>query len=208
MLMHSMRNRNTEKPQYNSPNPFENQPRRRLSNKNKFIFIIAGAVVVIGVGVWLAWPTISGWFGSAQSEQQGPPPIAEVDEQTKRYLAVQDEATNLTETKGKEAAREFVDEKIAAADTNQEKAMLLVYKSTISSDVPGAPLQYAHEADELNPSFTSASALASYYELAGDNANALKYYKLMLERSEDDFQTKYPDDYASIQKKITFLENK
>ena len=131
----------------------------------------------------------------------------EVDEETKRYIAVQNEATDIVESQGRDAARDFVDEKIASVESDEEKAMLLIYRGNLSSDIPGAPLDYAQQAEDLSPSFTSASALATYYELEGDNENAIKYYKLMLERASEDFAEQYPDDYATINKKITYLES-
>lgn len=207
MLMHSMRSKNTETPQNNAPNPFAEQPRRRLSNKNKVWFIVAGAVILLGVGTWLAWPTLSGFFGNTKNDTETPQQVIEVDEETKRYIAVQDEATDIVAEEGREAAREFVDEKIASVESDEEKAMLLIYKGTLSSDIPGAPIEYAQQAEDLSPSYTSASALATYYELEGDNANAIKYYKLMLERATPDFAEQFPDDYATINKKINYLES-
>ena len=154
----------------------------------------------------MAWPTISGWFAKTEAPQDVPTRVGDVDEKTKRFLAVQNEAADITNTKGNEAARAFVDQKIAMTEEKDEKAMLLVYKSTISSDVPGAPLSYAQEAEIIAPSFESASALSTYYQLAGDNANALKYAKLMLERATPDYPETYPDDYAAAQKRIKYLE--
>lgn len=207
MLKHSMRNRQTESAQHNAPTPFAVQPKRRLALKTRGRLVVILVLLLIGVGVWLTWPTLSGFFSKTEPTKVGPEALPEVTEETKRYIAVQEAAADLSQTQGKEAARAYVDEKIAGAATNSEKAMLLVYKSTISNDVPGAPLRFAQEAEALDESYTTASALASYYELAGDNANALKYYKLMLERADPGFAEQFPDDYATIGKKITYLES-
>ena len=209
MLMHSMRSKNTETAQHNAPNPFNEQPKRRLTNKAKRRALIIGAVVVVlGVGAWLAWPAIGGFFGLNQPKDDDTSQLPDIDPATERKLVIQDELVERLQSGGSEEAQAYLDEQLETASTDEEKSFILINKSTVASGNPGQALDYAQQAEEIEATYTSASALASLYEQSGDSRNALKYYRLMLERMPENFQETNPDDYATILKKIKVHEDK
>lgn len=138
--------------------------------------------MVIGFGVVIA--LIMGWFLSlGQSSTQQPDRKGqETVEQSYLKAAARADEGDI------DGALKQYDDAISATTSNDDKRALLVYKSDLASQSgrPDVALEAARQADEIKPDATTAQNLATAYELKGDKANAVLYYKKLIELTPED----------------------
>ena len=117
---------------------------------------------------------------------------------------------NITSKKGIDAGQKYLDDKLETANDNAVKALVYIRKAELTSSLLGnhnytKALEYAYRAESLSPSADTALSIALYEDKSGNTANAIKYYKLYLEKKPkgvDDAETNNYEYYSSRIKEL------
>ena len=150
---------------------------KKPHNHKKVILIIAIIVIVLaGVGT-------GGYFAYKYFFPYG---------QIKIDSELSSKASDITSKYGYNAGQKYLDSALSQAKTDQEKAEVYTVKANLvfsntdadntSSQKAKDALDYAREAEQLNPTQVNILSLASLEESAGNIENAIKYYQMYIDR--------------------------
>jgi len=117
---------------------------------------------------------------------------------------------NISSKNGIDAGQRYLDDKLETANDNAVKALVYIRKAELTSSLLGnhnytKALEYSYKAESLSPSADAALSIALYEDKSGNTANAIKYYKLYLERNPkgaDDAETNNFGYYTSRIKEL------
>jgi hypothetical protein len=103
-------------------------------------------------------------------------------------------------------AQKMLDTQIAAATTKSQKGGLYLQKAGIAYDAKEYEngLQFAQQAESLNPTAGSAGLIGNTASALGDKTLAVQYYKLQLQRMQPVVNQ---DDANRVQAKINALQS-
>jgi hypothetical protein len=186
-----------------------------MRKRTKIIIGIIGVVVIAGTAATIVfWPAVSGFVTGLFQQKTAdnlepvgtPEPVIKTDNQ------LYDKALSATAEGGPEAGQAVLDERLTQATDNKEKAAIYSQKATLAASPSGGgdtskALEYAYLTEEQDPTYASAIYIADleYYE--NDNkVNALKYYKLYLERLTDQAIDLNPGDKAYYEQLVQEIE--
>lgn len=169
-----------------------------------------GQIITLIIVAVLVFAGTSAGLYYMQSEKQTQTP----EEQTvpardpNRPLTPYEEASSLAYSGKYDEAMEGLDKKIESADDDTEKYNLLLAKSDVAreNEKYQQALQYAREADGLNPTRQSAILVAIAAEELSDTETALEFYKKVVERTDEDTKRVIPEDFQYYLDKIEELE--
>ncbi len=174
------------------------------------ISIIAAVVVILAANAYFFWPQIATWFRNAPSQfqNQNGPNSDEAFEQQSKQDKLYAKATDAVQEGGVEAGQQVLDQALLEAEGNPEKSVIYQQKSSLATLSPTggdkqASLTYAYEAEKLDPTYATAILIA---EMEQDKEQALKYYKLYLERLDTNTEQLNPGDRQNVEKRIQALE--
>lgn len=124
---------------------------------------------------------------------------------------VYDQVQSIVSKEGMEAAQIFLDEKISQTNNETEQAQLYLEKSSLSSndENKNQALEYAYNAESLDPNEKTAFWVAIAEESVGNIEEAIKYYRLFLERAPDresDIESSDGIDYDFYENHVKELE--
>lgn len=106
---------------------------------------------------------------------------------SKKNEALRTEATSLLQSKGQAASQQKLDEALTATTDNTDKSYIYTLKIAVASAAAEPSYQtildYAYQAEKLNPTYETALNVAEIEKQMANKPNAITYYKLYLERS-------------------------
>lgn len=158
-------------------NQINEQKLQKKSSHIKRVSIIVITVLIIPSVMAFLW-----YFGlnnsSTKNEQ------IKLLEKTQNSFNNYNEASKLVLTKGYEAGQAMLDGLIKNVNNNVDKADLYIQKATIAinSNKYDDAYNFAKNAEDLDPSISSAQTMAVAASKKGDNQDAIIKYKLALSR--------------------------
>lgn len=166
--------------------------------KNKKVWLIFGAIVVLVVG-----GVVYNNYHSGSNELIDPSDTTEG-----RTLTPYEEADRLAHVNSYEEGQKYLDDRLSESRENsaqqasifRDKALLALNSQHLQD-----ALMFAKNAEAFEHSRISAITVALTAEQAGDTKLALKYYKLVVERTDDYIRNVSPDDYQYYLDKINEL---
>lgn len=189
-----------------------------MSKRNKIIIVLIAGVAIIGaVLTFLFWQQITHFFmpttPSDDSSQDGGMSASDREKMV-LYQARQeryDEAEKAASEKGPEAGQQVLDTKLETQQDASERASIYMQKAILAESPQGgtdrtAAITYAYQAEAEQPTYGSALYVAELEYYYGNKTNALKYYKLYLERVTPEATDLNPGDKEMVQAKIAELE--
>ena len=108
---------------------------------------------------------------------------------------------------GYDKGQKVLDDALNSKTSNIDRSYVYIQKSTLAfnnSQMADA-IKFALKAEELYPSRQTADVLAQTYEQSGDKVLALKYYKLVVQRTTDQEKNLLPTDYQYYKSKVEEL---
>jgi len=175
-----------------------NNKKNNTTFSNKKIFIYIGIILAF-VGLSVGFYYIYGSFS-----------VDEKDNSTSQETIADNykAAYKIASEEGVESSQSFLDEKLNNSTSQAEKSQIYIDKASIASSyLAGSDnseaLTYFYEAEKLVPTEKTASAIASLEENNGNISNAIKYYKLYIERASADSES---DDYIYNLARLNDLE--
>lgn len=186
-----------------------------MSKRAKIIIGIVGVVVIAGIALTIIfWPAVSGFvtgfFQQKTTTDLGPVSTPEPVIKTDKQLY--DKALSVAISDGPEAGQAVLDERLNQTTDNKEKAAIYSQKAALAASPTGGgdtseALEYAYITEEQDPTYASAIYIADleYYE-NNNKVNALKYYKLYLERLTDEAIELNPGDKAYYEQLVQEIE--
>lgn len=185
-----------------------------MSTRKKVILITTGLLVVGGVVAGVVfWPQISEFtrsiFQKDESVVVGETPKTGLA--SAESVALYEEALAVAEESGPAAAQQVFDDKLQTTTDDQQKSDIYIQKATLAGSATGGSnlaqaLEYAYDGEEVSPTYATAILIASLEEQLGNKANALKYYKLYLDRLTDEANQLNPGDKDAYTRKVQQLE--
>lgn len=101
-------------------------------------------------------------------------------------------------TQGFDAGQKVLDENLKKTTNPEEQSKIYINKATLMSqandDDKTKALEYAYTAERLYPTENTAMLIASLSEAQKNTTNAIKYYKLYLERVSKKITSEDPND--------------
>ncbi len=181
-------------------------PRKVFSSKKRVMIFIIALILVIS-GLFCYWYFIinkpSGVDilnnGSSTADE-----VAALDKSQNRYI----QAVRAVSVDGYDAGQSFLDDEIISNTNNDvERSYLYIQKSdlAINNANMDEAIAFAEKAEGFYQSRISAVTLAQLYEKKGDKANAIKFYKLTIERTTEDAKQMLPYEINDYQLKINEL---
>lgn len=206
-----LRKMDKNKPQSNSAKNRNQRGRSFWRSPSKLVIT---TTVLVLLGCATIWAYYAGVFTSkneSDSSQTDTSGNAASSGEQQSEVTPGRQAFIVAEEKGYDAGQEALDVQVANSSDDQMKADLYITKSNLAGSLLGGnnrklALEYAYMAEALMPSTVTASTVASLEQISGNNANALKYYKLMEERFTEGDKSAYPDDYRYLLRTIKSLE--
>lgn len=174
-----------------------------LSGKRRKVIIIVGVIVVVllaaGAGIALRW-----WQDVGQQQE-----MSQTDEEeTPTLPRVVDDLQNLR-TEGNEEA---FDQELATALENPDyddptRALLYIQQGNAAYDNRdfSAALEAYLQADDLDPSSQTAQLVGFAYQELANNAKAIEYYQLTIDRLDPE-NILYQADKAYFEERISQLQ--
>jgi len=99
---------------------------------------------------------------------------------------------------GFNAGQKLLDEDLKKTTNPEEQSKIYINKATLMSQANDADktkaLEYAYKAESLFPNENTAMLIASLEEAQKNTSNAIKYYKLYLERLSKKITSQDPED--------------
>lgn len=151
----------------------------------KRLFVIWGAALLItaaAVGVYFLY------FNPFNDNSNNQEKVAQVSEaEVAKKHDLYNETDSIVSEEGYQAGQDNLDIELAKTSDPREQAQLYILKasiagsSSIESDLVKA-LEYAYKAESLFPSEETALVIASFEDSQNNIPDAIKYYKLFLER--------------------------
>ncbi|MEI6053918.1 MAG: hypothetical protein WCQ49_00940 [Candidatus Saccharibacteria bacterium] len=126
------------------------------------------------------------------------------------------EVDNLIENNLPQDAQKVLDDALVKAGDNDSvvKAQIYASKANLAQSAIGgndfeSALKFALEAERLNPTDNSALVVASLEESSGNKVEAIKYYKIYLDRylKETEGATTDDSDYGYYSEHVNYLES-
>lgn len=171
-------------------------------NKKKKILIIVGVVLLVllaaGAGVAVRWWQDTANRGNDTAENQ-------------EELADLPEVVNDLQDLRTEGNNEAFDQELATAlenaDDDSTKALLYIQQGNAAYDSEdfNTALESYLQADGLEPSNQTAQLIGFTYEELDDKAKAIEYYRLTIDRLDQDSMV-YGADKAFFEDKISQLQ--
>lgn len=174
-----------------------------LAGKRRKIIIIAGVVVLVlvaaGAGIALRW-----WQDASKQQE-----MSQTDEEeTPTLPRVVDDLQNLR-TEGNEEA---FDQELTTALENPDyddptRALLYIQQGSAAYDNKdfNAALEAFLQAEDLDPSSQTAQLVGFAYQELGNNAKAIEYYQLTIDRLNPE-NILYEADKAYFEDRINQLQ--
>ncbi|NTW62231.1 hypothetical protein HGB25_02370 [Candidatus Saccharibacteria bacterium] len=186
----------------------DQQPDKVRSPKRTWM--VVGAIlliVILAAGAYVAYNMLFLNKNAGNSK-----PVK--DEKT--YFATISEKTNVIVTsKGYAAGQVFLDEELKKTTSTQNQSQIYSLKSVHAGSFGGGndkalALEYAYKAESLFPDKTTALSIASLEDGMSNTSNAIKYYKLYLERAKTGTALSKLDqaDYDYYAAKVKKLESR
>lgn len=173
--------------------------KRRLSKPVLVSLIVIGALLVAGGG-YLA---VQRYF-FASPDAQGPAnPLSKTKED------LYNKAVATVASDGAEQAQSEIGATLETLESDEDKSYAYTLKASLAPPDTSQSeiLGYYYEAEKLDPTFDTALNVATAEYYAGNKENALKYYKLYLERSIDkDGKNLDPQGRAYYEARVKELE--
>lgn len=121
-------------------------------------------------------------------------------------------ASDVAQKSGAESGQKVLDDKLKQTNDSKIKAELYLNKATLASTLVSKndytkALEYAYESEKLNATANSALAIATMEEMKNNITNAIKYYKIYLERTPKPTSGS-SDGYAYYVSHVKELESK
>lgn len=146
------------------------------------LLIITGVLGLAAAGYFVAYPLLT----TKPIENTATSGTAQPGQVSQKTVAVTKNAQAIADTKGSQAATEYLKAEVEKTDNKKDKALLLgtlgIYSATDQS--PAAiktGLAYQIQSYELDPSDSAAAIVAQAYAKLGDKPNAIKYYNLVID---------------------------
>jgi hypothetical protein len=186
-----------------------------MSKRLKIIMGVVGAILVLGTAATIYyWPALSGFFagvfGQETSEETDevntPAPVVKTD--AKLY----ENAAAAAASGGAEAGQAVFNEQLAATNSKSEKAAIYSQKAELALTPAGGAntaqaLEFAYLAEQEAPTYATALFIAEIeFNDMNNRTNALKYYKLYLERLTDEGIALNPGDKEYFEQRIREIE--
>ncbi len=172
----------------------------------KKIVIISIVMIVIGAGVGVYFMR-DALFGGAPSKTSLPSSV-DKNLNLKDITAVATAANTLSDSgAGPDKVQQVYDAAIESSTEPAVEAQYYIFKSSayINEKQYDQAFEAASKAESLSPSKSTAAELAEVYVLKNDKPNAIKYFKLAIERAGDPTDnSNYVVEY--YQQRITELE--
>ena len=168
-------------------------------------WLIIGLLVIVFIsGIFSGWLFIVSQKKSENSSVTATQPRSLIQGAEKEKIV--NELDTVVAKSGPEAGQAFLDSRISKTTGKQELSLLYSVKSTysafnVSESSQSDALKAAYKAEELGPTEDTAYVIAYLEENYGSLNNAIKYYKIFLNRIpkpsqmyDNDFE--YYSDYA------------
>lgn len=161
---------------------------RTASRQKKIILFVVFPVVILLIAGGAIWYVTAHVKKEAVTKTETA--TAKVAVETKAQGAKYDEAVAASKTGGEAAGQAVLDKALQSATTNESKSVIYAQKSSLaSSSVVGSnyatAIEYAKQADQLDPTNESAAVLAALEQAAGSKSDAISYYQTALKRIGD-----------------------
>jgi len=178
--------------------------------------IITGSVVIallIGGSAYAFWPQISSIWnpGQSQEEKKQAEDSQKAAVEVQKNQATYNKALEAAQNEGPEAGQGVLDTALTTAGSDAEKAVIYQQKSSLASSGSQQPdtesaIEYAYEAEKLNPTYGSAILIATLEDRNNNSVDAIKYYKLYLERLDETAESQNPGDRQYYERRVAELE--
>lgn len=179
--------------------------RKHFAHKKRFIiWAIVSFVVIAAAGVYFVYFNP---FNSQNSNTQA------AEKAAAKRNEISGEVESIVSDKGSQAGQTFLDDELAKTGDSKEQAQLYMSKAALVGSLPGGndkvkALEYAYKAESLSPDEETALVIALFEESQNNIPNAIKYYKLFLERfSKNSDEVAYSKvDYDYYAARVSELE--
>lgn len=154
--------------------------RKHFVHKRRFIiWVIVSFIIIAAAGVYFVY--FNPFNNSQDSNSQA------TDAAITKKKETISKVESLVTDKGSQAGQSFLDTELAKTSDPKEQAQLYMDKASLADSIPGGSdkvkaLEYAYKAEGLSPNEETALMIAVFEENQNDIPNAIKYYKLFLER--------------------------
>ncbi len=159
-----------------------------FTRRKKILFLVILPIVLVILGLIAYWYYSQPGTQSSSNSSEGA--TTSTTSTAQAQDTAYDKAVTTAETSGPAAGQAILDSALQQATSSTAKATIYSQKSSLAgsptsgSDYTSA-LEYAKQADSLNPTIESAAAVASIAQGMGDNKQAITYYQLAIERIGD-----------------------
>ena len=182
----------------------------QLSKKSIIVISIVTFVIVASSILLVSLPAIIASRTQDLAQNPDTPSNGElvVSEEQKRY----EKALSTAVSDSTEAGQAILDEALESADSKQERAMVYTQKSAVAIANPDSPdfesaLEFALRAEQEDPSYGTAIVIAELQDYDFQNySEAIKYYKLYLDRLTEEASELNPGDRAFYENRLRELE--
>lgn len=150
---------------------------KHFVHKKRFIIWAIVSLVVIAVaGVYFVY------FNNIQDSN-----TQAAEKAAAKRNEISGEVESIVSDKGSQAGQTFLDDELTKTGDSKEQAQLYMSKAALVGSLPGGndkvkALEYAYKAESLSPDEETALVIALFEESQDNTPNAIKYYKLFLER--------------------------
>lgn len=187
-----------------------------MSTRRKIILGVVAAllVAIVVIGILFRGPIgsfVSDIFTKRETELAPGTPLAPGQQVSTAAQRRFTEATEVARENGPEAGQAILDEALKDTTDKNDRAEIYLQKSVLAgsgeggSDT-GSAFEYAYQAEQEGPSYGTALYVADLEYYTGDKSKALQYYKLYLERLDDEAIGLNPGDKEAIEKRVAELE--
>ena len=159
-----------------TPSP---KSRKHFVHKRWFVIWAIISFIIIAAGVYFVY------FNPFNNSQDSNSQAADTAITKKKETI--DKVESLVTDQGSQAGQSFLDTELAKTNDSKEQAQLYMDKASLVDSILGGSdkvkaLEYAYKAEGLSPTEETALMIAVFEENQNDIPNAIKYYKLFLER--------------------------
>lgn len=166
---------------------------KKRFNKKVFFIVTIATVIILAIGV-IALFIINSNNNTGDKSNNQPKAI---DSETSLY----DKVSLIIDNNGLDAGIDFIEEEIDSTDDPAQKAGLYITKSSIlamqdDKISKSEALKSAYDAESTYQSTGTALAIANNEERLGNLKDAIKYYRIYLERVPEEYRNDSESDYS------------
>lgn len=188
----------------------------RISKKRTILFIALTTVIVL-IALYIFFLNKNTQDNKQKSEKS----ISNSDSLAKKYNLKNSDtygiAYQVTKNDGDAAGQKYLDEQLKSTTDSKTKSKIYIYKSNLITSQAGGDtelaLEYAMKAESSYATDNTAIAIAIANEKLNNKSDAIKYYKLYLERMKKfldsykgDYKSTYERNYEKYKSHLTELE--